>query len=64
MLPSDTPLDNLEVCKLKSVTHVVTALTYGMDAYFAFKKDAKLSKDVEKIKGELKVGISIRSDLS
>ena len=55
MLPSDTPLDNLNVCKLKTVTHVVTALTYGMDAYFAFRKDAKSSSQMEKIKGELKV---------
>ena len=55
MLPSDTPIDNLRVCKLKSITHVVTALTYGMDAYFAFMKDAKSSSQMEKIQRELKV---------
>ena len=55
MVPTDTPADNLKICERKDVTHVVTGLTYGMDAYFSFKKEAKSQGSRERIEGELKV---------
>ena len=55
MMPSDTNISNPKICTMKGVTHVVTAITYGMDANFEFKKHAKSSYDREKIEGELKV---------
>ena len=55
MIPSDTPINNPKICEMKGVTHVVTAITYGMDAYFEFKKQANSNKNRESIEGELKV---------
>ena len=55
MIPIDTPKNNANVCAMKGVTHVVTGITYGMDAYIAFKKQSTSTSSREKIEGELKV---------
>ena len=49
ILPTNIQLDDVNVCKLKEVTHVVTEITYGMDAFFAFKKTVKSSSSKERI---------------
>ena len=49
ILPTEVKLDNINVCKLKEATHVVTAITYGMDAFFAFKKTVKSDSSKERI---------------
>ena len=55
MLPTDTAIDNAHICRMKGITHVVTSITYGMDAYMTFKKEDKTKKSKEIIAGELKV---------
>ena len=56
-MPSDTPIDNLRVCKRKDVTHVVTSITYGVDAYFTYTKQAHSTDSFQLVKEQLKVGL-------
>ena len=56
-IPTHTPLNNINLCKMKGFTHVVTGITYGMDASFDFQRIVKNDESFENIEGELKINI-------
>ena len=52
-LPKKTPIDWNEECNSDKYTHVVTSVTYGMDAVFVFKRVVHEHEFEGKISGSM-----------
>jgi len=52
-MPSDVDVDNKMYCTQKDVSHVVSSVTYGLNAFFTFKKTTSNSKEKQEIQGTL-----------
>ena len=41
IIPADTLKSNIQLCKRKNITHIVTGITYGMSVYFDFRQERR-----------------------
>ena len=56
-MPAETPLSNIQLCKRKDITHIVTRVEYGMSANFDFRTERASEETREEIEGKLKLAI-------
>ena len=50
-------INEYSICFTKGPTHVVTALTYGLNANFVFTKKTSMEKTRQEISGSLKIAV-------
>jgi hypothetical protein len=54
LLPFEVGKDNIHLCETKQATHVVTEITYGLNAYFLFEKSVYSKEEKKTVSGQLK----------
>ena len=57
-LPKETIVDYTEECANSAYTHVVTSVTYGLDAVFVFKKLLESHETDDQVTGSLEIAIN------